>query len=285
MKIRSAAQGIAIIFISIILLFGFNSAAASNTMANGALYIFAHQDDEVGVAARMAYQVRAGIPVEVVWITDGAASTPADVREKEARAAMKQIGVPEKSLHFLKYPDNGSYRYMEQILNDVMKIAEKINPSEIMSIAYEGGNIDHDLTSLEATLVAKGLPAKPVHYEYPLYSTYGGSYRTGKFIPKEGAETLYTPLDDELMELKIKVLDNYPSQAAILNMLKAMFNKKSLKKGEQYRVAPDYDYMKSPTVGRVGYEVATRHPVTFEKWLQYAKPFIEHESADWIREQ
>ncbi|HOO55727.1 MAG TPA: PIG-L family deacetylase [bacterium] len=239
------------------------------------LYIFAHQDDEIGIVAKMRQDVRSGRETHAMWLTDGAASSDGEVREQESRDAMKFIGLDDGNLHFLRYPDNFSFKYVPEIYRDVLRITGEIKPAEITSIAYEGGNIDHDVTSLMAALVIKRIDPRIVHYEFPLYSNYNSAYRMGKFIPYEGVETLYVKLDRELYGIKKDVFQWYPSQMQILNMLKAMMNKKSLKKGEQYRVAPDYDYRRPPVEGVLGYETGTRHPHNFGEWSSFVVPFID----------
>jgi LmbE family N-acetylglucosaminyl deacetylase len=224
--------------------------------ARRVMYVFAHQDDEVMIAARLKTDVAAGREVALVWITNGDKGGDPVIREKECRAAMAHLGVPEASLHYLGYEDQESYKKINEEYRETLKIARAARPEVIFSNAYEGGNIDHDVAHFVAAMVARALSPQPVHYEFPLYNSYKGTYQVAKFIPRAGVETLATPLDDALVALKLKMLDFYPSQQALFNVMGRLVNKKQLKKhGEPYRRTPDYDYLNPPTEGRLGYEL------------------------------
>lgn len=244
--------------------------------AQRVLYIFAHQDDEALIIAKMAYDLHVGKKVYAIWVTDGAGTAPPKIRKQESIAVMKHIGVPVEQLFFLNYPDRDSWKYLDDVLGDVTAIAGELQPAEITSNAYEGGNIDHDVVNLVASITASRLPDRPVHYDFPLYNSYKGSYRVGEFIPFDGAETQYTRLNKYLYNLKNDVLDYYESQAAIIQGLKMFFPKKELKKyGEPYRVAPEYDYRKPPADEAPGYEMNARNPVKFKDWESAVVPFLE----------
>jgi LmbE family N-acetylglucosaminyl deacetylase len=63
------------------------------------LVLAPHPDDEVlGPGAALAMAVRAGVEVNVVVLTDGAAQGEAGVRAAEARAAAAVLGIPEPEL-------------------------------------------------------------------------------------------------------------------------------------------------------------------------------------------
>ena len=254
----------------------FSSVARSAEAAPPAMYIMAHQDDEIFIIAKIALDARNGRETHVLWVTDGSGTASPEAREKESRNAMKLAGVPDENLHFLGYQDRYSYKNLDAIYADVMKIAEKLQPSEITTDAYEGGNIDHDVTSLIGSMVAARLASKPAHYEFPLYNMYNKTYRAGKFLPRGDSPTLITGLDDELAAIKLRSLDMYPTQAAIINMIKAVTNKKKIMKdGEIYRVSPKYDYTKRPVEEPLNYEVNSLTPVLFDEWLSYVEPFIK----------
>ena len=256
----------------------FGNSAMAQDKPETVLYLFAHQDDEIGPAAKMAADVRAGRNVYAVWITDGSGTAEPAVREKESRAAMDFIGVPQENLYFLGYRDRDSWKHLDAEFADILKIATELQPAEITCIAYEGGNIDHDVTSLIASLMPARVESVRAVYEFPLYNSFKGQYRMGEFIPRDDTDTLYTEIDKELYRIKKGMVDKYPSQAAILMALKPLLSKTKLKKkGEPYRVQPEYDYLQSPTVGPVAYEGNKRNPVTFEDdWKPAVAAFLEN---------
>ena len=254
-------------------------ADAAPAPAKKVIYLFAHEDDEIFILAKMATDLGNGCDVHAVWVTDGSGTADPAIREKESRAAMKMVGLPESNLHFLGYQDRYSYKHLDAVLADVLKIAGD-DTAEITTDAYEGGNIDHDVTNIIGEIVAQRIKSKPVHYEFPLYNTYKHNYRAGLFLPRDDAKTLYTPLDEKLAALKMDALDVYKTQFAIINTIKAVTNKKkAMRDGEPYRVAPKYDYLKPPTDEILGYTVNKRFPLTFDDWLAQVKPFLEKVDA------
>ncbi len=237
-------------------------------------YIFAHQDDELDIIARMALDTRQGRDVYAAWTTNGDLSAPPEVREKESRDCMKFIGVPQDHLFFLGYHDMGTLDNLESILRDLEKIVNEIKPDIFFTSAYEGGHVDHDVASLLGAILADAIPGTQ-HYEFSLYNVYKGKYRVGELLPRDDVRTEYVPLDDELLDIKLKSLKLYPSQAALLNMLMATTNKKILKKkGEPYRLAPKYNFLERPVDEPLGYETMVKRTTPFSDWLGAVKPFL-----------
>ncbi len=239
------------------------------------LYIFSHQDDELDIIAKMALDIREGMEVYAAWTTNGDLSGSPEVREKESRNCMKFIGVPQDHLFFLGYHDMGTLANLAVIYRDLLNIANEIKPDILFTSAYEGGHIDHDVTSLLGSLLSEAIPGT-LHYEFSLYNVYKGKYRVAEFIPREDVRTEFVPLDDELIDIKLESLRLFPSQAALLNMLMASTNKKALKKkGEPYRLAPKYDYLERPVNEPLGYETMVKRTTPFSDWLAAVKPFLE----------
>lgn len=125
------------------------------------LYVFAHQDDEVAIAPRIARDVAAGARVVCAFLTDGGA--PA-VRDAESRAVMAQLGVQD--VIFAGFPERALVEHLEEAYRSI----EAIDADEILTLAWEGGHQDHDAAHLVALALAK---AKGVRcLEFPLYRGY-----------------------------------------------------------------------------------------------------------------
>lgn len=228
------------------------------------MYVFAHQDDEMDVAGKIVTDMRKGIDVYCVWVTDGSHGGPAEEREKESRAVMALLGVPENRVIFLGFEDQNTYKHLEAINSRLLEITREIKPAEIMSHAYEGGNVDHDAVSFVSTLAARDVNA--IHYEFPDSNIYQGSIMIFQFLPNSETPTLYAPLDKELFNLKMKLFDMYPTQSTGLSFYLLGMDKKSMKKnGEPYRVAPDYDYT-LPPAAELRYASTSKGAVTYEMW-------------------
>src|ERR1043165_10179605 len=99
------------------------------------LYVFAHQDDEVAIAPRIARDVAAGARVVCAFLTDGGA--PA-VRDAESRAVMAELGVQD--VIFVGFPE----RALVEHLDAAYYALEEIDAEAIVTLAWEGGHQDHD---------------------------------------------------------------------------------------------------------------------------------------------
>ena len=248
--------------------------AAAQQAATGpaVLYFFAHQDDEIDVAAKIVTDLRRGRAVYAAWLTNGGRGGDPVVREKESRAVMDMLGVPDRNLFFLGYPDQEAYKYLEAALADVEKLVQRLSPIEFTAHAYEGGNIDHDAVAFIAALAARRFDV-PL-FEFPDSNMYQGRARVWTFLPRDDTPTLYTRLDKKLYGLRMRVQHSYPNQAASLSFYDFAMDKKSfIKNGEPYRAAPAYDFTKPPAP-EVRYSITSQGLVTVDMWIEAARAFL-----------
>jgi LmbE family N-acetylglucosaminyl deacetylase len=243
-----------------------------------ALYVFAHQDDEIFILGKMWAEVRQGREVHAIWITDGAkAVRPGHAweREKESRSVMERIGVPQDRLHFLGFPDTESFKHLAAVLDRVMGIADSRPFAEATSPAYEGGNIDHDAAAFVVAQVAAESRSRPVHWEFPLYNYYQDRRQIGIFLPHPQTEIHFFPLDKDLQRFVHEILaHSYHTQWLLLKAMEVAGHEKALlKQGEPFRRAPQYDFLKPPVDGRPGYEISGRHRASFAEWSRAVTDF------------
>ena len=150
-----------------------------------AVVIAPHQDDETlacgGIIARKRSE---GLPVHVVFITDGSASHPghprldrpamAVLRAREAMEAVAYLGVERSAVHFLNEPD-GSLRTITPARRDdlVARLAGllgRIGPVEIFLPCNPDGSSEHDAT-FGFVLDAVGRAGqRPEVWQYPVWS-------------------------------------------------------------------------------------------------------------------
>src|SRR5581483_5234458 len=160
---------------------------------NALLCVFAHQDDEYGVAARISRERREGRRVLCVFLTNGAASVPAAVRDAESRSVLLNLGVDEHDIHFVGsehcVPDGSLVDHLEAALTMLNHSLQQIEIGEVLTLAWEGGHQDHDAAHLVAVAFAqqRGIPCR----EYPLYrgNRYGQLFRVLSPIRDGGAKT------------------------------------------------------------------------------------------------
>lgn len=124
------------------------------------LYVFAHQDDEVAIAPRIARDVASGARVVCAFLTDGGA--PA-MRNAESRAVLAELGVDD--VIFVGLPDGRLVEHLEEALAALPRDVE-----EIVTLAWEGGHQDHDAAHLVALALAIARGVRCL--AFPLYRGY-----------------------------------------------------------------------------------------------------------------
>lgn len=159
-----------------------------------ALFLFAHQDDEFGVFARIEKELRSGRRVFCAYLTDGAAAAKAGLREEESRAVLQKLGVPHSDILFIGTPlhwaDCQLYLHMGGLSNWLHGFMDVHPDTDICFVpAWEGGHPDHDV--LHAITVEVMLARKnPVAiWQYPLYNGRncpGLFFRVLSPIPENG---------------------------------------------------------------------------------------------------
>lgn len=159
-----------------------------------ALFLFAHQDDEFGVFARIEQELRAGRRVSCVFVTDGAATANPDRRDAESRAVLQQLGVPTHNILFvgrqLAIGDGQLHRHTEVLADWLSRFLDAHPTFDSYFVpAWEGGHPDHDLLHAVAVelLVARGDLAKV--WQYPLYNGRncpGPLFRLQSPLPENG---------------------------------------------------------------------------------------------------
>lgn len=129
-----------------------------------ALFVLAHQDDEIAMAARMRYLLREGWTLSVVYLTNG---TRPEVRDDEARAALSCIGVDLSRVHFFGFHDGSLVDHLEEAFARIDSIEDV---DAVYCLAWEGGHHDHDASHLVAAALAtqRKIPC----FELPIYHGY-----------------------------------------------------------------------------------------------------------------
>jgi LmbE family N-acetylglucosaminyl deacetylase len=157
------------------------------------LCVFAHQDDEYGVAARIARERKSGRRVICAYLTDGAAQVPSSVRDAESRVVLTHVGVDESDILFLgsrhDIPDGSLVEHLEAAFHLLERAVRDRDVGEVITLAWEGGHQDHDAAHLVAVAFAqkRGVPC----FEFPLYrgNRYGNLFRVLSPIRSTGSRT------------------------------------------------------------------------------------------------
>jgi N-acetylglucosamine malate deacetylase 1 len=142
-----------------------------------------HQDDETfGCGGIIALKREQGVPVVVVFITDGQGGgvvkpnsprTIVEIRKEEALTALGILGVEPSEIYFMEKPD-GTLPYLEnqdrqQTIEQIATLLQKYQPEEVYVPHRKDCHRDHEATyELVAEAVAK-VGNKVEFLQYPIW--------------------------------------------------------------------------------------------------------------------
>jgi LmbE family N-acetylglucosaminyl deacetylase len=236
--------------------------------------VFAHNDDEIFINARIRHLMAAGRKVEAVWLTSGLLAPSPDVRRRESRAAMARLGVPEAALTFWDYPDLRTLGHLDDIVNSIAGYLEGRNVAEIYVPAYEGGHPDHDVANFAVSHAAARLRLHAPVYEFPVNNGSRGRRQLfGRFIA-DSLPTFRTAPRREDRKVWADLWKCHRTQYRYLRLPMALCLERSRwSLGEPYRPLPRHDYLNPPHRGRLGYETALGVP--FSRFQSAVREFLE----------
>jgi LmbE family N-acetylglucosaminyl deacetylase len=227
------------------------------------LFVFAHQDDEVGIATRIAYEVRRGNPVWCLYLTDGAHAAPAGVRDAESLRALARLGVPPERVAFLR---DAAGRIGDGALIGALGRARAMVRAwlavravrfvRVFAPDWEGGHPDHDAAHLLALAAARDSGGADV-YAYPLYNAYRrwkGLFRVGSFVPAAASIVRRKLTLREAFEA-VRLVAVYRSQARTWIGIGPAFAVRTLvRRTERFRLADPARVARLPYEGAMLYE-------------------------------
>lgn len=187
-----------------------------------------HQDDETlacgGIIARKRNE---GLPVHVIFITDGSGSHPehprlnrpaiATLRAKEAMQAMHCLGVERAAVHFLNEPDGTlntiTAAHRESLVARLAALLGAIAPGEIFLPCNPDGSSEHDATFGFVTDALARAGLRPDVWEYPVWSWWNPVLLLRRWLTTKDCRRL--PLED-YRQAKEHAIRCYLSQIAPL---------------------------------------------------------------------
>lgn len=242
-----------------------------------ALFVFAHQDDEIAAATRILHLIRAGWTISVVYLTDGEGrSAKSDVRDEESRQVLSRLGVDLNRVHFLgsreRIADGRLFEHLDRAAELVDRAIPE-TPDEVWTLAYEGGHQDHDAAHLIAFAYAARRDIET--FEMPLYHGHG---LPGPFFNTLAPLRNGAPWSARKIALKegfdIALLCRfYTSQRKTwLGLLPEALLRLALGRKEWTRPAELARLREKPHRGKLFYE--RRFGVTWEEFEAKARPFV-----------
>ena len=161
------------------------------------LFVFAHQDDEVGALSRIAFEVRRGERVWCAYLTDGGKHADPAVRDAESLRVLRRIGVDPARVGMLRDGDGriadgalvGSLPRSRAMLLDWLR-ANGVTPARMFTLDWEGGHQDHDAAHLITLAAARALGVGDV-FVFAFYNAWRrrpGWVRVCSFVPGAAPE-------------------------------------------------------------------------------------------------
>ncbi|MBV8490634.1 MAG: PIG-L family deacetylase [Candidatus Eremiobacteraeota bacterium] len=144
----------------------------------GALFLFAHQDDEYAAAPWIVREVAAGASIACVYLTDGGSRVDPAVRDAESRRALHALGVGDDAVVFLavgatRVADGAlASRAVEASAALEVWLGNAFVPERIYAPSYEGGHPDHDAAHVIAACIASRYGALERCRHFALYNGY-----------------------------------------------------------------------------------------------------------------
>jgi LmbE family N-acetylglucosaminyl deacetylase len=136
----------------------------------------AHPDDEVlGAGGLIAGLARAGVPLRVVWATDGEASHGGDDRQRaalgarrrrESAEALRRLGAGAAERRYLRLPDT---RVADHESDLAAHLADLVRPGDgLLSPWRQDGHADHDACGRAADAAVGGM-GRVVARQFPIW--------------------------------------------------------------------------------------------------------------------
>jgi N-acetylglucosamine malate deacetylase 1 len=194
-----------------------------------------HPDDEVfGCGGLIALKRSQGVPVQVIFLTDGGASHTGlvemsrqelvNIRQREALNALSILGVAAEQVHFLNYPDGELAMLPEaQTTEAIAHLSQHLQaaqPGEVYVTHACDRSSDHEVAYTWVKQAIAGwqpqpletdnLPATPILYEYPIWILWDGI--VGLNFPAEVLQGAYRQSIAGVQRQKQTAMAQYQSQ-------------------------------------------------------------------------
>ncbi|HWA28483.1 MAG TPA: PIG-L family deacetylase [Lacunisphaera sp.] len=168
-----------------------------------------HQDDEaLGCGGIIARKRNEGVPVHVIFITDGSASHPghsrvtaeelALLRRTEAMRALACLGVERTAVHFLEEPDGTlnviSPGRREALVSRLAGLLASLGPAEVFLPCQPDGSSEHDATFDFVIDAILRCGVRPDIWEYPVWSWWNPGLLLRRWLRSKDCRRL--PLED-----------------------------------------------------------------------------------------
>ena len=159
-------------------------------MKNKIVIIAPHPDDEtLGCGGTIMKKISEGYEVHIVVLTDGRNAfssilnievdpTPEElkiIRANEIKDAANILGVPENNIYFLNFKDGEVEKHSIEVISNITKIFQDLNPVEIYCPSYKDANRDHRAAYKVVKEVIEEIDLKTNMFTYSIIQKYPNS--------------------------------------------------------------------------------------------------------------
>lgn len=249
-------------------------------MAQTVLVLLAHNDDEFFISAHIRGYALLGWQVYVAFTCFGSAyGVSHGVRAEESLQVLSKLGVPKERVLFIGYElgvkDGSVFHHLEALRTAFLGQMINIQVNRLVTMAWEGGHIDHDATHLLGVVLAMNWGISANLFEFPAYQGFGlpgPFYRVAKLIPR-GTETRHRRLGFFEAFFYLSLSCYYRSQRkTFLGLLPDTIYRWMIRREQQCRRVGSWNYLVRPHEGKLFYE--RRFKVEFQEFTDGVRGFI-----------
>lgn len=250
-------------------------------MSGAALFVFAHQDDEMAAASRIAFELARGATVYCAFLTDGGGGKASpQTRNHETTTVLTLLGIPKPHILFIGSDfgirDGVLVEHLDLALERLEAALTGIELGTIYCLAWEGGHQDHDASHLVAVAFARRRAILDRCFELPLYR---GATTFRVLAPLAGSTQWERRRLTFREGLRYSLLArHYPSQRkSWLGLFPELFLKVAILRRETLRPVDASRLRMRPHAGRLLYEWRFKFP--HERFASAASGFVEEHLA------
>jgi hypothetical protein len=245
------------------------------------LILLAHNDDEYFITQKIQAESQAGNRLLFMYTTYGSLhGADSQARIEESIRLLSKFKIPKENIISIGFEvgnfDGDSHRNMGKIYDHILLKLQDEKLDEIVTMAWEGGNHDHDAVHLIGKALAMKYHLEKNFFEFPAYNGYklpGHFFNVGRFIPSENP-----PINKKLSFKEIAyflpLFLEYKSQKLTFFYLFPMiFYRTVVKRVQPLRLVPQYDYQQRPHGGKLYYERHFKMP--FEEFKQGVQAWLQ----------
>ena len=246
------------------------------------IYLFAHQDDELGCFVKLDKDISYN-DTYVFFLTCGenySQNNLISTRDRESLHVLQKLGLKKKNIFFigrkLKISHYTLYLNLKIVYKEIRKIVNKIGkPDSIITHSWEGGHEDHDACNLIGRKIAFDFQIIDKSYQFSQYNAFKTNnllfFKVFNPINKINGKIFYSKFKKRIFY--IRLLFFYKSQIKIWFGLYPFVIYHYLFKGSNYLEKLNKDrVIKKPHKKKLLYEI--RKFLIFEKFKSKTKSFL-----------